>query len=223
MTQKQSPSQKKKIPIFLIFIAGLVGVVLLTAGGFGFAATQETHDSFCASCHTQPESTFFQRSTGTQPVDLASFHTPKNTRCIDCHSGVGVSGRIQAELMGASNAFKWYSGTAVQPAVLIVPIAEENCTKCHAQVTQKGFTPQEQITVPGRNNGEGEREGRGNHWHQFLARWQTASATAGTCVSCHSGHSTGSTAQNGFMNAQNVQATCEACHQVLRKEGEGGG
>ncbi len=105
-------------PIMKVGIAALGVAILLTASGFTFAATRETHDSFCASCHTQPESTFYQRSVDPQPVDLASAHTPKNTRCIDCHSGVGVFGRVQAELLGAHNALAYYTHTAVQPAKL---------------------------------------------------------------------------------------------------------
>jgi hypothetical protein len=217
MTQKQSILNKKTIPMI---VAGLVVAVLLAAGGFGFAASKEAHDAFCASCHTQPESTFFQRSTGAQPVDLASFHSPQETRCIDCHSGQGIFGRVQAELLGGRNAFKWYTGSAVQPAVLTFPISDQNCLKCHQQITQRGFSPKEQIAVPGGNSGGEDGEGRANHWHQFLSRWQAASPTAGSCVTCHSGHSTGTTAQTGFMKAQNVQDTCDACHKVLRKEGD---
>jgi NapC/NirT cytochrome c family, N-terminal region len=191
--------------------------VVFTAVGFTFAANQEQHDSFCASCHTQPETTFYQNSTAAQPVDLASFHTTRQTRCIDCHSGAGLLGRVRAELIGARNAAKWYSGTAVQPAVLTFPIGDGNCLKCHQAVTQRGFVPQEQITVPGSQSGEGEGGGRSGHWHQFMARWQAAAPNAGTCVSCHGGHTTGAAAQSGFMNAQNVQDTCNACHQVLRQ------
>ena len=131
-------------------------------------AGQESHDTFCTSCHTMPESTFYDRSTAAQPVDLASFHTTKNTACIDCHSGQGIFGRIQAELMGARNAFKWYTGTAVQPAVLTFPIGDGNCLKCHQQVTQQNFSPQEQITVPGGSNGGRGEQGRANHWHAYL-------------------------------------------------------
>lgn len=222
MTQRQKPAQKKRFSIITAVILLLAAGVVLAGGGFAFAASQESHDTFCASCHTQPESTFLQRSTAGQSVDLASFHTTQQTRCIDCHSGQGITGRLQAELMGASNAFKWYTGTAVQPAVLLYPIGDANCLKCHQDVTQRGYTPKAQIPVPGRAGGFGEREGgRNNHWHEFLARWQAASSTAGTCVSCHSGHSTGSTAQAGFMNAAAVEQECEACHQVLRREGEG--
>ncbi len=215
----------------IILLVVLALAAIFTAAGFTFAASQEQHDSFCASCHTQPETTFYGRSTAGTPVDLASFHTAHQTNCINCHSGQGITGRMLAELIGARNALKWYTGTAIQPAVMTYAIGDQNCLKCHQAVTQRGFTPQEQITVPGGSSGEGEGEGEGegrnNHWHQFMARWQAASPTAGTCVSCHSGHApTGQaaagqppvgTAQEGFMNAQIVQNTCNACHQVLRR------
>ena len=225
MAQRPKSSYKKKSPLISILAWVFVLGVVLAASGFTFAATQEIHDAFCSSCHSQPESTFYQRSTGTQAVDLASFHTPQKGLCIDCHSGQGVLERMSAELMGARNALKWYTGTAVQPAVQTVPIGDQNCLKCHQDVTQRGFTPKEQISVPGRRGGfeGGEREGRNSHWHELLARWQATTPTAGTCVSCHSGHITDGTAQTGFMNSTTVQAECDACHQVLRREGEGEG
>jgi nitrate/TMAO reductase-like tetraheme cytochrome c subunit len=218
----KAPNSPKRTTFAVVPV--LLGVAILlvlgAAGGFAFAATQESHDSFCASCHTQPETTFFQNSTAAQPTDLAAFHKTKTTSCINCHSGQGILGRMQAELLGARNAFKWYSGTAIQPAVLMYPIGDQNCLKCHQNVTDRGFAPQEQITVPGLAAGGREGEGRPNHWHAFLTRWQTATPTAGTCVSCHSGHAAGTTAQTGFMDAQKVETTCNACHQVLRT-GEG--
>lgn len=224
MTDQANPKNQKRFPIIRYLLLAVFAGVVLAAGGFGFAATQETHDSFCASCHTQPESTFYQRSADTQPVDLASYHTTQMTRCIDCHSGQGVAQRMRAELMGARNAFLWYTGQAVQPAVLTVPIGDQNCLKCHQTVTQRGFTPQEQITVPGvRGERRGGEEGGNNHWHELLARWQATSPNAGTCTSCHGGHSTGSTAQAGFMDGTTVQSVCEGCHQVLRRGREGGG
>ncbi len=227
MVRKQNSSGRKPFIFTVVgLLAAVVVIILLTAGGFAFAASQEGHDAFCASCHTQPESTYYQRETAGSPVDLASFHSSNSAgyaRCIDCHSGPGLTGRLQAELLGARNALKWYTGTAVQPAVLNYPIGDANCLKCHQAVTQRGFTPKEQITVPGRGGGEGGGEGgRNNHWHEFLTRWQTtAPATAGSCTSCHGGHPTTGTAQSGFMDTQAVQNTCNACHQVLRREGNG--
>jgi hypothetical protein len=100
-------------------------------GGFPYAANMESHDTFCGSCHTQPESTYLNNSTATQPADLASYHARQKTRCIDCHSGQGLFGRIQAEALGATNAIKWYSGTAIQPAPLTQSIGDGNCLKCH--------------------------------------------------------------------------------------------
>jgi predicted CXXCH cytochrome family protein len=211
---------KKPFPIVTALLLALAVAILLTAGGFGFAASQESHDPFCASCHSQPETTFYQHSTAAQPVDMASFHTTQNTQCISCHSGAGITGRMAAELLGARNAMKWYTGTAVQPAPLTVAIGDQNCLKCHQDVTQRNFSPKEQMTLPG-GQGGGREGGRNNHWHEFLARWQAADPNAGTCVSCHSGHMTDGNPQNGFMNDQTVQAVCQACHQVLRTEGGG--
>ncbi len=217
MTQPPASRQKRLRLIPALLIAAIV-VLFLGAGGFVFAATQESNDPFCASCHTQPESTFVQRTTST-PVDLASFHATQQTRCIDCHSGQGVFGRMQAELMGARNAVKWYTGTAVQPAVANTPVSNDNCLKCHQTIMNRGFIAKETITVPGASSGEGRREaGRPNHWHEFLPRWQAADANAATCVTCHSGHMTTGDAQTGFMANQTVQAQCNACHQSIRRE-----
>ena len=97
--------------------------------------------------------TLIQFETAGSPVDLASFHSANSAgyaRCIDCHSGQGILGRMQAELLGARNAFKWFTGTAIQPAVVVYPIGDQNCLKCHQDVTARGFVTKEQITTSGR-------------------------------------------------------------------------
>ena len=196
------PAKPHKGSPILFVLAGLaVLAVLLTVGGFGFAAVQESHDAFCASCHTQPESTFYQRSMAAAPSDMASVHTAKQVNCIDCHSGNGVTGRLGAELLGAWNAAHWYTGTAVQPAKLTMPISDMNCIKCH------------QNTVA-------QQRGRQNHFHTFLARWQTVDPNAGGCVSCHGGHTTSGSAATRFMDEVQTQQVCDACHRAI---GEGGG
>jgi hypothetical protein len=216
----QIPAKQSKRKLALIpalIVVGIIGIAVV-AGGFAFAASQESHDSFCASCHTNPESSFVERSVAAQPVDLAAYHTTQKTQCIDCHSGEGLVGRVQAELMGARNAFKWYTGTAVQPAVLSVAIRDQNCVKCHQDVTARGYQAKTQITLPGNlelRRGD-EDEGGPNHWHENLARWQAKGGTAG-CVTCHSGHSTGATAAAGFIDAQAVETQCQACHRVMRR------
>ena len=192
--QGKKPQKRSRFPLFPALGGAALLVILLTAGGYGFAATQESHDAFCASCHTQPESTFYQRSLDSQPVDLASFHKTKQVRCIDCHSGEGVTGRIQAETLGARNAVAWYTGTAIQPAKLTFPIGDGNCLKCHADVTATRDI--------------------NNHFHYFLARWQSVDPNAGHCVSCHSGHATDANAVQ-FLNQEQTTAVCEACHNAI--------
>ena len=59
MTIKQPSPSKKSFGFTWVLVGILALGIFLAAGGFTFAASQETHDSFCASCHTQPESTFF--------------------------------------------------------------------------------------------------------------------------------------------------------------------
>jgi hypothetical protein len=202
------------------FVWPLVAIValaiLLAVSGFTYAANQEEHDAFCASCHTEPESTYVQRSTTAPPVDLASFHTTEGIRCIDCHSGAGIPGRMQAELLGARNAALWYTHAAHQPATATQPIGDANCLKCHQEVTQAGYKPEHQVTLGRGEEGEGGGGEAGpNHWHEQLARWQATTGDAATCTGCHPGHETARTAATGFQDPQNTESVCEACHQVL--------
>lgn len=217
MAQKANEKTKKKFPWLIVLVVVVIGGAALTVGGFVFAASMESHDSFCASCHSQPESTYYGRSTAAQATDLASFHTTQHTACIECHSGSGVTGRIAAELMGAYNATKWYTGSAVQPAQLKFPIGDANCLKCHATITSEGYVSKEKITLPGNRRG---REGGefGNHWHQRIPEWQASAGKVGSCLSCHSAHTTGGTAQGGFLESTRVQGQCNACHQAIRHE-----
>jgi predicted CXXCH cytochrome family protein len=197
-TKKKSKRRRNRLifsPVMKIILVGLGVVALFSAGGFTFAATQEQHDSFCASCHTQPESTFYQRSTDPQPVDLAAVHKTKQVRCIDCHSGHGVAGRVQAELLGAHNALAFFSGTAVQPAKLTRPIGDDKCLKCH----QNAMIAQDM----------------NNHFHALLSSWQAADPNAASCVSCHSGHHSDGDKQIMFLNQAQTTQVCNSCHQVL--------
>jgi len=192
-TQRAKESSTIKVLLVIGGVA-LLGA-FLAAGGLAFAASREGNDAFCASCHTQPESTYYERSTAAQPVDLASAHRTKGVRCIDCHSGAGLGGRIQAESLGAHNALAWYTHTALQPAVVTRPIGDDSCLKCHPGVTDS-------------------RRGD-NHFHYFLPRWQAVDPHAATCVSCHNGHSTAGSAQTGYQDPGTTGSVCESCHRAL--------
>jgi len=178
----------------------LVLAALAAAGiGGGVAAQMENHDAFCASCHTEPESTYVTRSRAAQPVDLASFHARRGVRCIDCHSGPGVSGRVKAMMLGAHDALRFLSGRYPQPAPLTRPIRDDHCVKCHADVLhQRTFD---------------------RHFHVFLPQWQALDARAGHCVDCHQGHNTQGEARLSFLNREVTLQVCRACH-AFAGEGE---
>jgi len=187
--------QRRKWPWIVALVIPFAVVIL--AVGSGFTAMQfENHDDFCASCHSEPESSYVQRESAT-PTDLASFHKTKDVRCIDCHSGPGlVPGRMNSLMLGTKDLIAWTLGHATQPAVHTRPIEDANCLKCHADVTtQRDFN---------------------NHFHVFLSRWQARDPNAATCVSCHQSHHTDGEEQLKFLNRDATVQVCQACHAVLR-------
>ena len=157
----------------------------------------ENHDSFCASCHTEGEFTFFNRSLVQASVatDLASFHAAKKAaRCIDCHTGPGIIGRYGGLMAGASDLVSYFGGHYPQPAVQDTPLGDGNCTKCHADVlTKTDFN---------------------NHFHAFLSKWQALDPqNAAHCADCHLSHDTTNDAGAVFLNQNAATAICQKCHQ----------
>ena len=83
MKTKEHHGQKRNKPPLLRWpltvAVSLVSFVLLAllsaAGGVALALNLENHDAFCASCHTEPESRYFQQSQDKSAPTLASFHT----------------------------------------------------------------------------------------------------------------------------------------------------
>jgi len=153
----------------------------------------ENHNSFCASCHTEGEQTFYDRSTASDPVDLASIHDIKGqARCIDCHTGPGIIGRYGGLMAGSTDLINFFSGHYPQPAALEEPYPDANCLKCHADIFQK--------------------QEFNNHFHVFLPRWQAVDKNAATCVSCHLSHDITGDVKIGFLNEQTTTAVCQKCH-----------
>ena len=196
--QNKQPAGKSgnrsRIVRWMAIIGGLLVVVVLLTGGSLAAATQvENRDSFCASCHTQPESEFYQRSLA-DPVDLASAHTASQVDCIQCHSGPGTAGRLQAiSSVAAPDLVHYLTKNYHDPAVITIPIGDDHCLKCHSDVSaNKNFN---------------------NHFHAFLPQWQElAPDSAATCTECHQGHMTGGSADIAFVQETTARAVCERCH-----------
>ena len=191
--KKKTPLSNRKIRLWAIY--GLIVFIL-----FGFvipmtAMQFENHNSFCASCHTEGEQTFYDRSVATMAVDLASAHDIQGqARCIDCHTGPGIIGRYIGLTAGATDLISYYSGNYPQPAVLEEPYPDANCLKCHAGISQ--------------------RQDFNNHFHVFLPRWQAVDKNAATCVSCHLSHDNTGDAKISFLNEQTTVRVCQQCHAI---------
>jgi hypothetical protein len=193
--------RRTRLPAVLVIFAP--AAVVLCALLIGGAIQFENQDQNCASCHTEPETTYVGRSRAHAAVDLASAHGPLQSgqtgygRCIDCHSGAGLLGRAESLTLGANNALKHYAGIARSPSVTTAPIADASCLKCHAPVlTAEGFD---------------------NHVHRFLPRWRERDAAgAATCAQCHSSHTTDGSASAGFLAQSRTLPQCDACHLALQ-------
>jgi nitrate/TMAO reductase-like tetraheme cytochrome c subunit len=177
----------------------VVGALLAAFAVFGLAIPMtaiqfENHDSFCASCHTEGEVTFFKRATSSAAADLASFHAQRGaTRCIDCHSAPGIIGRYITLTYGASDLISYFRGNYAQPAVQDTPLGDGNCTKCHGDIyNSQDFN---------------------NHFHAFLPKWQSLDpANAARCIDCHLSHDTINDAGAVFLDQTATQQVCQKCH-----------
>ena len=182
----------------LVLVVVIGGVAAL--GGFTYISNQEHDNRFCISCHTQPESDYyarFQSAVATQTAeDLAAFHhRKKDIACIDCHGGEGIVGRVQVEAYAARNAILHYTNTARQPAVILLPIQNEACLKCHdAEMRKPGFE---------------------NHFHnkQFLSQDPVPFIR---CTDCHIAHRQGDE-QTVFQFRTAILPKCEYCHTTVGK------
>ena len=190
----------------------LIAFVVLAIGGVGVSLVLENQNSFCASCHTEPEAKYYQQSLQVNGTTLATFHVQKQTNCIDCHSGGGPLGRAQGLEQGIDDLVLYVSGNYKRPAITSNPLGDDSCLKCHPEVLTRGRrSPPSKIQDPVQARGSRPNDG---HYHQFLQRWQAADPRAAHCVNCHTSHTDG-LANVGFMTADPVARVCDGCHTGL--------
>lgn len=181
-------------PFIMVGIVATALALIAATGGTAYAMQREDHDSFCASCHTQPEVQFYQQSLQKNAITLADFHAQKNVRCIDCHSGGGPLGRISGLEQGFKDLMAYESGNYHKPAITTNKLGDGSCTKCHESTTAaRDFN---------------------NHFHFFLSRWQAVDPNADHCVDCHTSHTKGESTQ-AFMSQTTVENICQNCHEIL--------
>jgi predicted CXXCH cytochrome family protein len=198
MKQLSKHKRPKRWGRFALFgVACGAMFVAIALGSGAYAMGLENRDSFCASCHTEPESHYYQQSQEASAATLAAFHAQQSVHCIDCHSGDGPFGRVEGLWQGTQDSIAYYRNHYHDPAITTNPLGDASCTKCHASVLTDG--------------------GFNNHFHAFLPRWQSIDPQAARCVDCHASHPTASSDQTYLVVAQ-VQSVCQECHFRL---GEG--
>jgi predicted CXXCH cytochrome family protein len=207
-----------------IVLGLVIGVILLLpAVGVGASIWLENQNSFCASCHTEPETKYYQQSLLANPATLAAFHSQKKILYIDCHSGAGPLGRAQGLQQGVDDLVIYLSGNYHKPGITSNPLGDDSCLKCHENIDVQrapgsALPPvQRQPPVPGQGGfqqGGRNRRQTDGHYHQFLQRWQANDPRAGHCVNCHSSHSDGTTDAK-YIAQNQVQQVCNRCHTAL--------
>lgn len=204
--------RKSRVRQFLIIAACIATAFAIVALAMGVASVTEAEkeDSFCASCHTEPEVTYvnrFAEALHLGPTDLASYHHARaksllvplqpTMRCVDCHQGEGLLGRGIVLSIAAYDALKHLTGTAQQPAKIVFNIQNEACLKCHMQETHKfADKPEKPFIID-------------NHYHYKYFQPNTPTLQ---CVACHPAHLRASSL-NGFQIRRITIPVCEACHQ----------
>jgi len=222
--------RRRRLRLATLAALGLVSVLALAAG---LTVSQlEERDSFCISCHTAPEETYYDRAQAalalSEPfADLSSAHYGMETtfRCIDCHRGNGgLVHRITTLGLGARDTAIWLSGQAdesIEKTELVAPgLLTSACTGCHTEaLLEVGFN---------------------NHFHNKLpeayALWRGGaqlqrpveapdlpeqalivepSPTEVLCVDCHRAHIylPGSELQGYLDLANTVYPACVRCHE----------
>ena len=176
------------------------------AGWFG-SDWLEQDDDFCNACHLEPGVPLhaeIRRDYDARPaVSLAGLHGavghPVRTgderafRCIDCHGGVGFTGKARTKLLAAKDAFWWLTGHFDEPTEMAWPLLEEDCRQCHESFDDSA----EASAVPN------------PPFHSLPVH---NAALGMSCVACHLSHERGGLEELYYLHASHVRSRCAECH-----------
>jgi predicted CXXCH cytochrome family protein len=236
------PRRLKRWPIFI----GLAFVAMLLFGGVGFvvASTLEEYDTFCISCHTVPETTYFNRAyialdnptLAVNDLSSAHYHLAQDGKkepfgCIDCHRGDGsLPHRVATIALAARDTLTYVTGQE-NPAIGKTDIREgwlpnAACVSCHKDLllNVKGLENHFHTLLPQAKDARAQGapltvsdvlKGK----DEAVKTWSTPVENAPlTCTSCHLAHTT---IPNGkavfYMDAQRRNAACVSCHVAVGK------
>src|SRR5579859_2629299 len=111
-TPQPAPRRRRRWPV--IVAVGFFVLLILGSVSFVAASALEDQDSFCISCHTVPETTYYNRAymaldnpnaalpdLATAHYLLSQEHGKPAFSCIDCHRGdASLGNRISTIALG---------------------------------------------------------------------------------------------------------------------------
>ena len=119
-------------------------------------------------------------------------------RCIDCHGGAGMLGRVRVKALAAKDAFWYVVGHFEEPSGMRWPLWDEDCAKCHASFDVREL-----------------QAGQSPRFHQLPVHNVDLGVA---CVECHMSHDAGGNAGAHFVNAAWVRGQCARCHSEFEED-----
>ncbi|HVO42281.1 MAG TPA: NapC/NirT family cytochrome c [Aggregatilineales bacterium] len=234
-------SRRRRWPVVLA--VGFIALIGFGGGGFLGASALEEHDTFCISCHTVPETTYYNHAyialdnPSAQVPDLATqhyllFHNKnENFACIDCHRGDSSLGQRVATLaLGARDAGIYAVGredpTTGKSNISEAWLPNSACISCHTDtlLTLKGLANHYHTHLPAAADvlAKGGKlvvpDELKDQRDALLKTGLRTSNTSLTCTSCHKPHETIQNAQaNHFMSSAERNEACISCHKDTRE------
>lgn len=127
------PDSASRHWLLLFAVVVLPGLALLLGAGRAMDAAKRPE--FCGSCHVMGPWIRDLKDPGSKT--LAAVHYQNRyileDQCYTCHTEYGLTGPLQAKLVGLVHMFKYETGTYTLPIALYEPYAFSNCLHCHGE------------------------------------------------------------------------------------------
>lgn len=192
-------------------IGGIAALVVAPAGWFA-TDVLEQDDDFCNACHLSdgvPLHTDIRRDYEERPpAALAALHAnalldsrPEDPvfRCIDCHGGATLPGKVRVKALAAKDAFFWAIGRFEEPTHMAWPLWDEDCSQCHPGFQVKADEYEEPA------------------FHDLAVHNVELGVD---CVECHTSHIEGGNPAAYFLLAAAVRRQCARCHPEFEEGAE---
>jgi nitrate/TMAO reductase-like tetraheme cytochrome c subunit len=234
--------RKRRWPVILAI--AFFALIIIGGAGFVTASALEEHDNFCISCHTVPETTYYNRAyisldhPDDTPPDLATAHyllSHKDNKpefaCINCHRGDSSLGqRISTLALGGRDAVIYVVGkedsTIEKSKIAEGWLPNAACVSCHTDtlLTLKGLDSHFHNHLPQAAQALAAGgtlivpDNLKAQAARFLQRGLQTVATSLVCTDCHQAHDTvPNGAVNYFMNVDRRKQACITCHQAAKE------